>query len=1099
MTDENWEKAKRIFADAIKLAPEFRLAYLADVCADDSETRREVESLLASFDDAEGFMESPAVGEVAEVIHQTKNPGKGKCFGHYEIVERIGAGGMGEVYLANDKKLNRKVAVKFLNEKFSRHESNLQRFTSEARAASALSHPNILVVHEIGASDDAHYIVSEFINGKTLREILGGKSLPLAEILDVSTQIVGALCAAHEAHLVHRDIKPENVMIRPDGIVKVLDFGLAKTVEQPPGDADAATRMPTEAGIILGTANYMSPEQARSERVDARTDIFSFGCVLYEMLTGRKAFTGETINHTIVAILEKEPPPLSQFVKDFPVEIERIVEKCLKKNAKERYPSAKDLLTDLKALKKRLEFEAEILREEEIGRKGEKETLNETAVLSSSSLPALPSSQLPNNLTENLAPIIGREKEIAEIKNLLLQSNVRLVTLTGVGGTGKTRLAQAVAQELSPDFPDGVFFVELAAVTVAEFVVSTVAQSLGLKESGGKPILEILKDFLRDKKTLLVIDNFEQVSEAAPQIRELLSAPQIRILITSRTLLRLSAEREFVVPPLAAPSEISQISRDEAAQYEAVKLFVERAQKAKPNFALTEENARHIAEICARLDGLPLAIELAAARVKILSPHAILTKLENRLQLLTGGARDLPVRQQTMRGAVEWSYELLSEDEKRLFRRLAVFEGGFTFEAAEAVCGGQNVKEPPASGDRLSPTVFFSLPTNVLDGVTSLVEKSLLVPKEQANGDARFQMLEVVREYALDALETGNEAKAMRRTHADYFVAFGEEAESHLLATESTEWLHRLEEEHENLRAALEWLLETSAAKAAQLAGALRNFWFIHNHLTEGRKWLQAALERGGLETSVNVRFKLFKGLGSLTRLQGDYEAARKAYEQGLAEGEAANDLQQIAHSNRGLGLVVFQQGDLTKARQFLEDSLTIFRQLGDDFGVAITLPSLGDLERVEGNNAAARLLFEESSAICRQLNNKGALSSTLLNLGAITFQEGNFTASRSYFVESLATAQELEDKIISSLSLDGFAALALKSDDGERAARLAGAAQHLREQIGYEVEPADRRFREAYLTELKSKMDESDFSKFYEQGRKMKLEEILALIENQP
>jgi len=1079
MKNDDWEKAKRIFADAIKLAPELRLPYLNEVCGDDPELRREIESLLASAPEAEGFMETPAVGEVADVIRRTEHLESGRCFGHYEIIEQIGAGGMGEVYLAEDKKLDRKVAVKILNEKFARHESNLSRFTREAKTASALNHPNILVVHEIGEHETTHYIVSEFIKGKTLGTILKERPLNLREVLDISIQITSALCAAHEERLVHRDIKPENVMLRTDGIVKVLDFGLAKLVE-PEADsfASSADRQDqTAEGIILGTVNYMSPEQARGEKVDSRTDIFSFGCVLYEMLTGQLPFRGETLSHTIIAILEKEPPPISLFLKDYPAEIERIVKKCLEKNLSERYGSAKDLLADLKTLEKRLDFETDL----EMTRAPDKKILAETQAFELAVTVETPGFMPPNNLSENPEPIVGREKEIAEIKNLLGQTSVRLVTLTGVGGAGKSRLALAVAQDLLPDFPDGVFFIELAAVTGAEYVTSAIAQPLGVREGGGKQVLEILKNYLGDKKMLLVLDNFERVTNAAPQIRELLDASRLKILITSQTLLRLTAEHEFVVPPLAVPSEIRELSVETVANYEAVKLFVQRAQKAKPGFILTEENARSVAEICARLDGLPLAIELAAARVKILPPQAILTKLENRLKLLTGGARDLPARQQTMRGAVEWSYGLLSEDEKELFRRLSVFAGGFTFEAAEAVCGGY---EPPEEQ------------IDFLDLLTSLVDKSLLVTKEQfEGGETRFQMLEVVRDYTLESLKASNEEDTMRRRHADYFLALGEEAEPHLLATQSVDWLNRLEEEHDNLRTALEWALEYNPVKAAHLAAAMRNFWAVHNHFTEGRKWLQAALERGGLEIPVAVRFKLFNGLASLTLQQGDYATAQKVCEQSLVEGKAANDLRQIAYSNRGLGLISSQQGDLAAAREFMENSLAILRELGDKVWIARALNSLGDIERLEGNTAAARLIFEETLAICRQLNLKGDSVVALVNMGAVSYEEGNFATSYSYFAEGLAMAQEFKDKKIISISLEGFAALALQRGELRLSALLSGAVQQLREKIGYESEPADRRFRDVYLAELKAEMEKADFSKFYEQGRRMKLEESIALI----
>ena len=1085
----NWEKAKKIFNDAIKLSPELRFQYLDGVCSDDVDTRREVESLLASFDDAESFMETPAAHEVADVIHQAKNLEKGKCFGHYEIIQQIGTGGMGEVYLARDKKLDRKVAVKILNEQFRCHESNLNRFVSEAKAASALNHPNILVIHEFGESIEAHYIVSEFVSGKTLREILREISLQLGEILDISIQIASALSAAHKAGILHRDVKPENVMIREDGIVKVLDFGLAKLIEQPAIDAEAATRFQTEAGMILGTANYMSPEQARGKRVDARTDIFSFGCMLYEMLTRRQAFTGETINHIIVAILEKEPPSLSLFVRDFPAEIERILKKCLEKNIEKRYESAKDLLADLRALQKRLEFEVELERSSAPDKSWQAETQAFEAEIDAETqpnmpLPTQPAIMLsPNNLTENLEPIIGREKEIAEIKDLLKQTSVRLITLTGIGGAGKTRLAQAVAEDLLSDFPDGVFFVELAAIADAELVASTIAQPLGVKEAGGKPLLEILKDYLGDKRMLLVVDNFEQVTGAAPQIRELLKAPGLKILITSRALLHLSVEREYIVPPLAAPTEIRETSLEKIAGYEAVKLFVERARQAKRGFVLTEENAAVVGEICARLDGLPLAIELAAARVRILAPQAILAKLENRLKLLTGGASDLPARQQTMRGAIEWSYGLLSEDERELFRRLSVFAGGFTFEAAEAVCGGRE-------SDRQE--------IDFLDLVTSLVDKNLLATKEQFDGaGTRFRMLEVVREYALESLESSGEDETTRRTHAEYFLALGEEAEPHLQAVQGVEWLNRLEEEHDNLRTALSWSLENEPETAARLAGSLTLFWNFHGHLAEGHQWFEKVLDCR-CDIPANTRWKILYGIGLIAILQGNYHSGRNFLEQSIDTANLASDRRRAAISANTLAMALFELGNLRQARTLTEESLAIGKELNDKYVIARALLTSGELARSEDDYEAARRFYEEALEFFEQIGIKNGLAGTLINLGAITYLQGDFKMSRFYYEKGLKMCRKLGLKVLLICCLDGFAALSVKQSELELSARLSAAAEALGGSIGFVSEKEDRRFRDAYLAELKSKMDEADFSEFYEQGRKMKLEEVLAVVYNQ-
>ncbi len=359
MDSERWQKVKALFDAVVELAPDKREQFLAKSCGADGDLRRDVEKLLASSDEAESFMESPAAQEVVSQIIEPKNLAAGVSFGHYEIVKQIGAGGMGEVYLANDTKLERRVAVKILNEKFAAHESNLQRFIQEAKAASALNHPNILIIHEIGASENANYIVSEYIEGETLRDSFRQSPPRLSEVLDISIQIANALCTAHEAHIVHRDIKPENIMIRPDGFVKILDFGLAKLVEQKAVGFEASTvkQNQTAKGVIMGTVNYMSPEQAKGEKVDARTDIFSFGVVLYEMIAGRTPFAGDSMSETFANLINSEPPPLARFSANTPDELQRIVTKTLRKKRDERYQTMKDLLSDLKDLRENLAFD----------------------------------------------------------------------------------------------------------------------------------------------------------------------------------------------------------------------------------------------------------------------------------------------------------------------------------------------------------------------------------------------------------------------------------------------------------------------------------------------------------------------------------------------------------------------------------------------------------------------------------------------------------------------------------------------------------------------------------------------------------------------
>lgn len=1006
----------------------------------------------------------------------------GLQYSQYRIISLLGSGGMGEVYLAEHEQLQRKAALKFLATDLNANPDHLKRFLREARAASALNHPNICTIYEIHAQGETPFIAMEFIEGETVSAMIRRRRRNVRQTLEIAAQVCAALSEAHAAGIVHRDIKPANIIVTKRDQAKILDFGLAKLVETE-NIAVGSNQFLTKAGMIVGTASYMSPEQARGLDVDGRTDVWSLGVVLYEMLTGTLPFTGETSTDTLAAILTKTPIPPSQLYAEIPPELERIVLKALNATRDERYDSADTLLKDLRNLIRRLEFDAES-RNSTPGRTAEEDTFifdtapTEVVVRNTAPVEAGSAGRRTSNLRSYFAPIIGRRSEISDITQLLRDERVRLVTLTGIGGTGKTRLAHAVAETLLPEFADGVFMIELSSVAMPELVPASIAQPLGVKDAGGRPLLDILKDHLSDKRMLLVLDNFEQIVDAAEVIADLLAgADGLKILVTSRFLLHITAEREFIVPPLSPPSGALLSSFETIQRNDAVQLFTERAQAVDPAFKLTAENGRSVAEICGRLEGLPLAIELAAARTRILAPSAILSKLESRLKFLTGGPRDLPERQRTMQGAIDWSYDLLDDNEKSIFRRLSVFSGSFSVDAAESVCG------LPRSGNTVE----------VVDAITSLLDKSLLIRVEGKGGEHRFGMLEVVREYAEQELRSVGEDEAATRDHAEYFVSLGERAEPFLQAAQSAEWLDRLEDEHDNLRAAMQWALTNDPSIAVRLAVSVRNFWLLHSHLSEGYKWLKAALERGG-EPPATLRFKLMNGLGLAARFRGDYETARKAYADGLAAGKEAGDKQGVALSSRGLGLVAMQQGEAAAAREFFESGLAISRELDDKFGIAISLSFLGDLARTENNFSRARPLFEESLALFRDLDNKSAVSDALNNLGAACFGEGELPLSKKHFAEAANLAFDLGNKMTISYSIDGFAALAVANDDLRRAAELCGSAEALRESIGYKIEPAEEVFRNAYLEKLRGLLDDAQFSDAFERGRAMTPEKAIAL-----
>src|SRR5438876_1211928 len=530
-----------------------------------------------------------------------------------------------------------------------------------------------------------------------------------------------------------------------------------------------------------------------------------------------------------------------------------------------------------------------------------------------------------DTLPVQLTPLIGREHEVTAVVRLLRREKVRLVTFTGPGGTGKTRLALQVASELADVFVGGVFFVSLASLNDPMLVIPTIARALGIRDGVGQPALARLVEVLQQKQVLLLLDNFEQVVEAAPQVMELLtSCPQLKLLVTSREVLHVRSEREFAVPPLALPDPTNLPKLAALARTPSVALFLQRAQAARPEFKLTSTNARAVAEICVRLDGLPLAIELAAARMKLLSPQALLTRLDRPLNMLTGGARDVPARQQTLRNTIEWSYQLLNAREQRLFRWLSVCVSGCTLQAAEAICTGPDDEAGP-----------------ILDGVASLVDKSLLQRVEQTeegSEDQRLLMLETIREYGLEVLTASEEGNAARQAHAGYFLQLAEEAEPELKGPLLVSWLDRLEREHGNLRAALQWALEKERGEIALRFGiALERFWVVRGLRNEGRAFLERALA-GSAGVAVDIRAKALLTAARLAFNQSNYEQGEVLAQEGLALFRGLGDRRGIALSLNRLGVAAWRRGDFRSARILLDEDLILFRGMGDQDRVAWSL-----------------------------------------------------------------------------------------------------------------------------------------------------------------
>jgi predicted ATPase len=639
-----------------------------------------------------------------------------------------------------------------------------------------------------------------------------------------------------------------------------------------------------------------------------------------------------------------------------------------------------------------------------------------------------------HNLPTLLTDLLGRERELADVRNLF-EGGARLVTLTGPGGTGKTRLGLQVAADLLDGFEHGAFLVELAPISDPTLVPSTIAQALGVRDVGSRPIVDALSEHLRGQSLLLLLDNFEQILPAAPVMADLLAAcPGLAVLATSREPLRLRGEHEYAVMPLALPDAHRATTAEVASRSPAVALFSQRARAIRADFALTDDNAPAVAEICARLDGLPLAIELAAARIKLLPPPALLNRLERRLQVLTGGARDAPARQRTLRDTMTWSHNLLDAAEQRLFRRLAVFVGGCTLEAAEAVC----------LADEGGPD------SEALAALAALVDKSLLRQVEGLDGEPRFTMLETIREYGLEQLVASGEAEAMHRRHVAFFLARAERAEPQLHGREQLTWMAQLEVEHDNLRAALAWSHRTpdGAEMGLRLAGALWWFWYLRGHLAEGRRQIEAGLATTA-DAPSRARVKALVAAAHLAGCLGDFERVAALAGRGLALATAADDGWGTASSLGFLGEHARLQGDYQEATRLHEQSLDWFRRIGDRQGVYFALFRLAEVARNHGEYDRATALHEESLAMRRQAGDKRGISASLLNLGEIAYRRAEYAAAESLFDESLALRRELDDRLGIAWSLNSMGKVARARGQIERASAFLGAGLALQRRLG--------------------------------------------------
>ncbi len=1126
----------------------------------------------------------------------------GTTLGHFRLDAPLGRGGMGVVYRALDVNLQRTVALKVLRPELSANAEWRRLFLGEARAAAAVSHPNVAAVYHVGVDAGQIYIAMELIEGHTLRSRLSA-GLPLGEALDMATQIARGMARAHDKGVLHRDLKPENVMVGPEGEVKILDFGLARRLVADPDVPEDRT--------IAGTVGYMSPEQAEGREVDVRTDIFSFGMLLYELVTGKRPFAGGSMPvrsriAEYVAAIGREAPPPSHSAPVSP-ELEAIILRCLARRPDDRYPDMRELgfaleglradgapaaagrargslaggsiapparaplpsgtvtllltgsaetaqlLEDLgeryagvvtrrdalvrqavercggsvveatsdgflfvfvdarAALEAALEAQralaAESWSHEAAGRvrmglhTGEPRCAGERyvgldvhraaritaaaaagqlvvsaatrALLDDADLAGLDVRDLgPRRLVDlrypehlfavglpgaaasasiqtfgalrhNLPPqpttFVGREAQIAEVRRLLLGADTRVVTLTGPGGTGKTRLSLEIARAVLAEFASGALQVQLAPVSDPSLVMATIAQALDVPLAAGRPALDTVRARIAGERMLLVLDNFEQVIDATPALADLLAGcPELKLLVTSRQPLRLRGEREHAVPPMQVPAGDGRGGA--LAECESVRLFVDRVRDTRADFALTADNAPIVAAICARLEGLPLAIELAASRMKLLTLPALRDRLGDRLGFLKGGPRDAAARHQTLRAAIDWSHNLLDAPDQALFRRAAVFVGGFAIESAEEVCGF------PAGAA-----------LDVFAGLSSLTDKSL-VTRGEVDGEPRLGMLETIREYALDQLGRTGDAAVVRARHAAHFVALAEAMAPGLMGHDQRRTVGRMLTEADNLRAALGWALDQPAADTtARLLRALLWLWIPQGQFNEAREWTRRAVlqaRRCGDPRPLAEVLDVATWLGFLS---GDLAGAVPPGGESLALFGALGDEAAAARVQIAFGASSMVAAPIPECERMLDEALAVCRRHGDGFGAAMALNALGELARVRDDGQRARACYAEAIALLRQCDN--IFMSTLIssNLVVYPMRDGDWRTAAELLGKMLELGQEFNYPTVVSLALAAMGGIAVARGRAADGVRLIAAAERLLASLGLAPEPADR------------------------------------------
>jgi serine/threonine-protein kinase PknK len=990
----------------------------------------------------------------------------------FDDAQEIGRGGFGVVYRCTQADLDRTVAVKILTVELD--EENRARFFREQRAMGRLTgHPNIVNILQVGATASGRpYIVLPYHPQDSLdARIRRDGPLTLEQVLRLGVKMAGAVETAHRLGILHRDVKPANILLTDYGEPELADFGIAHIT----GGFQTAT------GAVTGSPAYTAPEVLAGDPPSPAADVYGLGATLFSALTGHAAFerhSGEQVVAQFLRITSQPVPDLRE--QGIPEDVSDTIARAMSHEPGQRPAGAADFGEELRGLQRDHGFPVDemALRAEPAAQGNDRQPPSRGERRSTSSTLGA-TGRLPLEMTS----FVGRRHELTETKNLLAGS--RLVMLTGIGGVGKTRLAVRVASAVQRGYADGVRLVELGELRDESSLIDAVAAAVGVRDRSARPLREVLIEFLTPRQLLLVLDNCEHVVNAVAELVGLLlhTCPRLRILATSREPLGIGGEAVLRVPPLTVPDPERRHSLRGLPHYDAVTLFAERGAAAVPGFEVTEDNAVTLARICHRLDGLPLPIELAAARLRAMTPEQILGRLTDRFSLLTRSTRGAPSRQQTLRLSIDWSFELCTAGEQLVWERVAVFAGTFELDAAEQVCG--------ADLD----------PDELLDTLASLVEKSILI-REESGAVVRFRMLETLREYGYEKLEQTGKGIAMRRRHRDWYEMLALEAEADWISARQLDWIARLKREQPNLREALEFSIDDDPAAGLRTAAALFLFWASQGYYNEGRRWLDRLVaRRSGPPTLDSI--KAIYCASVMAFAQGDLQAGTALVEQARTHTAHTSDAMLRTYVDCSDGMLALYSGDLARACSQLETALAEFAGRKDRTLEVSILHSLGMAYGLSGSTDQAIECHERVLAITEQHGEKMSRAHSLWAMGIAVWRQGDTDRSVRLLEQSLELTRQVRSPRVATACLAALAWIACERRDTVRAATLMGAAEGLARSVGSAVVIHSDLFvyHQNCEQEARQNLGDKVFEKAYRKGEQLGFDATIAyaLREQQP